>query len=203
MSPEVQARAFEPFFTTKGPGAGSGLGLSQVYGTATQSGGNVEIESTLGLGTTVSVFLPRAAVLAEQQPARLIDATNERTSRAVVLLVDDDTSVRGTTGEILENLGYRVIQAPNGEAAQELLERGETIDVLLTDVIMPGIGGPELARYARVRRPLLPIVFISGYADSVDFVGENLQPLVRKPFRPTELREKIEAALSRVRAGAG
>jgi signal transduction histidine kinase len=202
MTPEVKAKAFEPFFTTKGPGAGSGLGLSQVYGTATQSGGDVEIESVPDLGTTVSVFLPRAAVLAEQQSTRLIDSTDERTSRSVVLLVDDDNAVRGTTAEILENLGYSVIQAPDGEAALEFLERGEMIDVLLTDVVMPGVSGPELARYARVRRPLLPIVFISGYADSVDFVGEDLQPLVRKPFRAMELREKIEAALSRVRAGA-
>ena len=203
MAPEVKTRAFEPFFTTKGPGAGSGLGLSQVYGTATQSGGDVEIESALGLGTTVSVFLPRAEVPAERQYTKLIDSTDKRTSRSMVLLVDDDTAVRGTTAEILENLGYSVIQAPDGEAALELLKRVETIDVLLTDVVMPGVSGPELARYARVRRPLLPIVFMSGYADSIDFVGQDLQPLVGKPFRPMELREKIEVAVSRMRASAG
>jgi signal transduction histidine kinase len=201
MTPEVKAKAFEPFFTTKGPGAGSGLGLSQVYGTASQSGGDVEIESMPGVGTTVSVFLPRAAAPAEQPPAGLVEPANRQTSRAVVLIVDDDAPVRATTAEILENLGYSVVQAPGGEAALKLLERGESIDLLLTDVVMPDVSGPELARRARTRRPRLPIVFISGYADSAGFAGgEDLRPLVRKPFRPLELREQIELVLSPVRA---
>ncbi|HEV2300510.1 MAG TPA: ATP-binding protein, partial [Stellaceae bacterium] len=163
MPPEVQARAFEPFFTTKPPGAGTGLGLSQVFGTARQSGGDVQIDSAPGEGTTVSVFLPRTSTPVEEPapPA----AAAPPASHAVVLAVDDDAAVRGTTAAILKGLGYGVVEAASGEAALEILTRERGIDVLLTDVVMPGLGGVELARKARAMAPRLPIVFISGFAD--------------------------------------
>jgi signal transduction histidine kinase len=203
MTPEVQAKAFEPFFTTKPPGAGSGLGLSQVFGTARQSGGDVQIDTAPGRGTTVSVFLPRAVSRAERPAARSVDAAEQKTSPAVVLAVDDDAAVRTTTADILKGLGYSVLQAASGEAALELLQQDGMIDVLLTDVVMMGMSGPELARRARLSQPRLPVVFISGYADPAGIAEDVLlHPLVRKPFRPPDLRAQIEAALAELRASA-
>jgi signal transduction histidine kinase len=203
MTPEVQTKAFEPFFTTKPPGAGSGLGLSQVFGTARQSGGDVRIESSPGNGTTVSVFLPRTIARAERSPARFAELNVQRTSHAVVLAVDDDAAVRSTTADILKGFGYSVLQADSGEAALELLDQEGMIDVLLTDVVMTGMSGPELARRARQSQPRLPIVFISGYADPAGITNDALlHPLVRKPFRPAELRCQIEAVLSASAAAA-
>lgn len=202
MTPEVQARAFEPFFSTKRPGAGSGLGLSQVFGTARQSGGDVQIESTPGKGTSVSVFLPRAAMpvaLAATPHAGLIEA---RSGRAVVLIVDDDDAVRAITADILAGLGYTVLQASGGEEALALLDNDGTIDVLLTDVVMPGMNGPALARRVRSSRPQLPIIFISGYAEPEEIVGEQLGRLVRKPFIGNDLRKQIEEAIDEARAPA-
>jgi signal transduction histidine kinase/ActR/RegA family two-component response regulator len=204
MTPEVLAQAFEPFFTTKGPGVGSGLGLSQVVGTARQSGGEVQIDSAPGKGTTVSVYLPRAATLSERTDAGAADTSEQhRTSRAVVLVVDDDAAVRAITADILTGLGYDVLQAANGNAALEILNTGSLIDLLLTDVVMTGMSGPELARQARAMQPLMPIIFISGYADLAGSNSEQfLYQLVRKPFRPADLRAQIEAALMQSRASA-
>jgi CheY-like chemotaxis protein len=201
MTPEVQVKAFEPFFTAKGPGAGSGLGLSQVFGTARQSGGDVKIDSAPGKGTTVSVFLPRAVARVEHQTGRPADAAEQGTTRAVVLAVDDDDAVRSTIVDILKGLGYSVLQAPSGEAALELLDQDGMIDVLLTDVVMTGMSGPELARRARLSQPRLPIVFISGYADPAGITEDGLfHPLVRKPFRPSDLRRQIEGVLAELRS---
>ncbi len=200
MTPEVQAKAFEPFFTTKGPGAGSGLGLSQVFGTARQSGGDVQIESELGKGTTVSVYLPRAKVAVERAAIAPVVASGARNGSATVLLVDDDEAVRATTADVLVGLGYAVHQAADGPSALELLNHAETVDVLLTDVVMPGMSGPELARHVLVVRPGLPIIFISGYAEPEGLAGESLGRLVRKPFRAAELQEKIEEAIDQARA---
>ena len=199
MAPDVQARAFEPFFTTKGPGAGSGLGLSQVFGTARQSGGDVRIDSTVGKGTSVSVFLPRAAVPAERAPSSRAGRTEAWSTRAVVLVVDDDDAVRAVTLDMLSSLGYTVRAASGGTEALALLDNGDTIDLLLTDVVMPGMSGPELARRARVSRPHLPIVFISGYANPEGIAGEALDRLVRKPFGAKDLRERVEEAINEAR----
>jgi signal transduction histidine kinase/CheY-like chemotaxis protein len=197
MTPAVQARAFEPFFTTKGPGAGSGLGLSQVFGTARQSGGDVTIDTTPQLGTTVSVYLPRAEQPAERLPVDDAAAAERSSGHADVLVVDDDDAVRGTMADILKDLGYGVLSAPGGEVALALLRRGESVDLLLTDVVMPGMGGLELARQAQALRPGLPIVFISGYADPAGTETDmRRRRLVRKPFRPADLRVQIEGALA-------
>jgi signal transduction histidine kinase/ActR/RegA family two-component response regulator len=204
MTAEVQARAFEPFFTTKGPAGGSGLGLSQVFGTAHQSGGWVEIDSAPGRGTTVSVYLPCATAPALRPAPRSADGGGApEASRAAVLVVDDDDAVRATVADILSGLGYRVRQAADGETALALLDREAAIELLLTDVVMTPMSGPELARRARETRPLLPILFITGYADPTGIAGE-LRPhrLVRKPFRPAELRDHIEAALRTARVPA-
>jgi signal transduction histidine kinase len=199
MTPEVQAKAFEPFFTTKGPGSGSGLGLSQVFGTARQSGGDVQIESEVGKGTAVSVFLPRATVAVERPvPAPVV--TEDSRGSATVLLVDDDDAVRATTADVLGGLGYGVKQAADGLAALELLNTDSAIDLLLTDVVMPGMSGPELARRVSSTRPNLPIIFISGYADPEGLAGDSLGRLVRKPFRAAELQEQIEEAIDQARA---
>jgi CheY-like chemotaxis protein len=124
-------------------------------------------------------------------------------SRALVLAVDDDVAVRNTTADILKGLGYGVLQAASGESALELLAQDAMIDVLLTDVVMIGMSGPELARRARVSHPRLPIVFISGYADPAEIAEDVLMhPLVRKPFRPADLRREIEAVLAQIRAPA-
>jgi signal transduction histidine kinase len=203
MTTEVQAKAFEPFFTTKPAGTGSGLGLSQVIGTARQSGGDVQIESSPGEGTTILVYLPRAQTRTERLAPGPTDSIEQKTSPAVVLAVDDDDAVRTTTADILRGLGYGVLQAPSGEIALELLDQDGMIDVLLTDVVMTGMSGPELARRARLLRPLLPIVFISGYADPTGTTDDApLRPLVRKPFRPSDLRRQIESVLTELRSPA-
>ena len=201
MTPDVKAKAFEPFFTTKGPGSGSGLGLSQVFGTAHQSGGGVEIDSTVGKGTAVSVFLPRTSVQAERPALPPAIVAEAQASGAIVLIVDDDEAVRTTTADVLEGLGYTVLQAGTSEAAMHLIEGDGAIDILLTDVAMPGTSGPVLARQARALRPQLPVIFISGYADPEGIAGEGrLGRLVRKPFRASVLRQQIEEALEEARA---
>lgn len=201
MTPEVQARAFEPFFTTKPPGAGSGLGLSQVFGTARQSGGGVQIDSAPGQGTAVAVYLPRAA--AKPAAARPGEAPGPKSAAAVVLVVDDDAAVLETTAAILKDLGYSVVQRDAGDAALNLLDREPGIDLLLTDVVMTPMSGPELARNARDRRPHLPIVFFSGYAAPAGLAGDVAgHRLIRKPFTPAELHRQIEAALSEAKARA-
>ena len=201
MTPEVRARVFEPFFTTKPPGVGSGLGLSQVVGTARQSGGGVRIDTAVGRGTTVSVFLPRAPGPAERLAGTVIAAPGQGRA-ATVLLVDDDEAVRGVTSAVLRDLGYAVHEAASGAVALRLLESGSPIDLLLTDLAMPFMTGAQLAQAALARRPMLPVVFISGYADPEGLAGSlPLHRLVRKPFRPDELREQIEGALGGLEVG--
>jgi nitrogen-specific signal transduction histidine kinase/CheY-like chemotaxis protein len=203
MAPEVQARAFEPFFTTKAPGAGSGLGLSQVFGTARQSGGGVHIDSAPGKGTAVSVFLPRAEAQAAANSARPEQEVERNSGRAIVLVVDDDAAVLDTTAEILKDLGYSVLQAGSGAAALALLECEARVDLLLTDIVMTPISGPELAQHVRGLYPQLPIIFFSGYASPGRLSGTGAKyRLIRKPFSPAELMQQIETELADARAHA-
>ncbi len=160
----------------------------------------MHIDSTPGKGTSVSVFLPRAATPAERPAIPQPGMTEARSGRAVVLIVDDDDAVRGTTADVLSGLGYRVIQAADGAEALDLLDADSAIDVLLTDVVMPGMSGPALARQVRASRPSLPIIFISGYADPEGHDSELPGRLVRKPFRISDLRDQIEAAIDEARA---
>ena len=201
MTADVLARAFEPFFTTKAPGAGSGLGLSQVYGTARQSGGGVRIDSAPGAGTSVTVYLPRAPAQAEPVRARPEERVEPDAGSAVVLVVDDDAAVLGITADILKDIGYSVLQAGNGPAALDLLDRHPMVDLLLTDVVMTPMSGPELAGRVEELYPQLPIVFISGYAAAAGLAGAgSRRRLIRKPFSPGELRRQIEASLAEARS---
>jgi CheY-like chemotaxis protein len=197
MSDEVRAKAFEPFFTTKEVGKGSGLGLAQVYGFAKQSGGGVRIRTALGQGTTVQVFLPRAtagAATGPEQPVKGAEAGSGGRIRTI-LLVDDDDPVREVSAGLLTELGYRVIEAGSGGAALEILSQRPDIDLLLVDFAMPGMNGAAVAEQARSKRPDLPVLFVTGYADFSQLapVGEDM--VIPKPFRGDELARKVQAAL--------
>ncbi len=202
MQPEILAKVFEPFFTTKPPGAGSGLGLSQVLGTAQQLGGGVRIESVPNAGTTVRVYLPRAADDAATAARIGTPGAQANAGHATILVVDDDAAVRSTVAELLIGLGYGVHVAEGGAEALELLRADPAIDVLLTDVAMPVMNGLVLAREALRMRPSLPVVFMSGYANPYEVAGEaagerTLEHLVHKPFRNSQLAAQLDAALGR------
>jgi nitrogen-specific signal transduction histidine kinase/CheY-like chemotaxis protein len=191
MTPEVQARAFEPFFTTKEQGRGTGLGLSQLYGFAKQSGGTARIMSKVGEGTTVTFYLPRTrAEPQHQQPTALPGRTRERLK---VLLVDDDDSVREVCAAMLEDIGCNVTAAASGPEALERLAE-ERFGFVLTDVAMPHMSGVELAAEVRERCPDLPIMFASGYADLQVF-GSQLseETVLKKPYRLAELAARVES----------
>jgi len=192
MPPEVIARAFEPFFTTKPKGKGTGLGLATVYGVVQQAGGRVSIYSDVGRGTTVRVFLPattRSAETAAETPTEPEPARRG----AVVLLVEDEDAVREAARRILSAAGYEVLTAPNGDAALSLCAaHTEPIDLLLTDIVMPGISGRELSRRLRAARPDMGVVYMSGYAEDVAMPNDGLDgPLVAKPFTRRPLLEAV------------
>ncbi|MCX7515355.1 PAS domain-containing protein [Frateuria hangzhouensis] len=194
MTPEVLARAFEPFFTTKEVGKGSGLGLAQVYGFAKQSGGGVRIDTRLGEGTSIKVYLPRAAGVAAESEAVMQEVVRQDNgpARQRILLVDDDADVREVTAAILTERGYEVIEAGSGGSALDVLEReGGTVDLMLMDYAMPGMNGSEVAREAHARRPSLPIVFLTGYADFAAFKEVGDDRIVSKPFRDEDLLAKV------------
>ena len=155
MTPEVKARAFEPFFTTKGTGRGNGLGLATIYGFVRQSGGNATIYSEVGKGTTVNLYLPRTAIQRVAEPAEKRPAAAEAGQGETVLVVEDDDRVRRLTAARLETLGYRVLEAANGAAALKLLNDMGDIDLVFTDLVMPGgMSGLDLARRVREARPM-------------------------------------------------
>jgi PAS domain S-box-containing protein len=166
MSPEIQQRAFEPFFTTKPAGVGSGLGLSMVYGFVKQSGGHIELSSDPGHGTTVRIYLPARSASAEASEPRTAAPVARSMRVARVLVVEDDARVRRISVRRLKQLGYAIIEADSGSAALLVLDRGEPIDVLFTDVVMSGgMNGLDLARAARLQRPALKILLTSGFAE--------------------------------------
>jgi CheY-like chemotaxis protein len=194
MPDEVRAKAFEPFFTTKPPGAGTGLGLSQVYGVTRQLGGHVDIESHVGHGTTIRIYFPRVAkAVGRQTPENALEQL-PASGAASVLVVDDDSDVRAFAVSCLESLGYEVRVADGGQAALAILGGPENIDVLLIDVIMPEVQGPEVARLALAKRPDLRILFMTGY---VAEAGEAIsrQHVLSKPFTVSELAHKVQEVL--------
>ncbi|QGZ29109.1 hybrid sensor histidine kinase/response regulator [Stutzerimonas stutzeri] len=196
MSDEVLQKAFEPFFTTKEVGKGSGLGLAQVFGFAKQSGGGARIETELGVGTTVRVYLPR--VQAPELPItapECLHSTPIGDASNTVLLVDDDQSVREVTAQMLVNLGYSVIQAESGHRALQVLKDGTKVDLLLADFAMPGMNGGELARAVLSSFPKLPVVFVTGYAELGE-LGMGSSTIIQKPFREDHLASKILGALT-------
>jgi signal transduction histidine kinase/ActR/RegA family two-component response regulator len=196
MTQEVAAKAFEPFFTTKVVGQGTGLGLSQVLGFAKQSGGEVRIDTRLGQGTTITIFLPRsrAALPSVADESRPVSHDG---MAATILVVDDDTAVRELTVHALEAMNYRVFQAHNGPIALDLLQQVETIDLALIDLVMPGMNGRQLATRIRSAHPQRAILLMTGYDD---LSGTN-HPLpeemvIKKPFKLVELAAAVQRALA-------
>lgn len=192
-------RAVEPFFSTKGVGQGTGLGLSMVHGLAAQLGGGMKIESSRGLGTKVDLWLPVSPDRAEEK-AHGSSHSGAGLARGEALLVDDDDLVRMSTADMLTDLGFDVVEARSAEEALELMANGATPDVLVTDHIMPGMTGADLAKEARKLKPGLPVLVVSAYAE-VDGIAPDL-PRLTKPFRNAELAESL-AALTRKFRGAG
>ena len=186
MAPNVIERAFDPFFTTKPLGEGTGLGLSMVYGFVRQSGGQARIRSQLGQGTTVCLLLPRYLGNARVGDSRAGARTVTRGAGETVLVVDDESSVRMLINEVLEELGYNVLQAEHGAAGLNILQSNQRIDLLITDVGLPGgMNGRQLADAALVTRPNLKILFITGYAESAVLGAGYLKPgmhILTKPF---------------------
>jgi signal transduction histidine kinase len=196
-------RAFEPFFTTKEVGKGTGLGLSQVYGFVRQSSGNVKIYSELGEGTTVKVYLPRFTGGAQAQDEA--DSAPEASGIAgaeTILIVEDDDMLRAYTVEILRDLGYHVLDAPNGAAALSIVDRDGAIDLLFTDVVIPGgMNGRQLAEEATRRKPGLKVLFTTGYTRNAIVHHGRLDAdveLIGKPYSPSELGTKIRSVLERI-----
>ena len=197
MTDEVMARAFEPFFTTKDVGQGTGLGLSQVYGVARQSGGTVRIETQLGRGTEITVYLPRAAAqAAAERPREATNAPPGHYQRGMVLVVDDDPDVRAVAVGSLEALGHTVIAAESGRTALDLLDRGVSVDLMLVDYAMPGVNGVEAAHLVRAKRPEIRVLIMTGYADIAALNGvSSVAGILKKPFSLAELAARIEGIL--------
>jgi signal transduction histidine kinase/DNA-binding response OmpR family regulator len=210
MSAETAARAFDPFFTTKPVGQGSGLGLSMAYGFVRQSAGHIEIRSEAGDGTTVKLYLPRGEGEGDGRRAGAEQASATPAAIAggseTILVVEDDLQVQDTVSEVLGSLGYRVLRANDGAGALAILRSGVHIDLLFTDVIMPGaVRTPDLAGLARELSPGIEILFTSGYTENAVVHGGPLDlsdALIRKPYRQEDLARKIRAALDRPREPA-
>jgi CheY-like chemotaxis protein len=206
MSPETASRAFEPFFTTKEAGRGTGLGLSQVYGFVMQSGGHVRLESQLGLGTTVTIYLPRSDRPVAGDPPREPRRAGEVCGEAI-LVVEDDQGVRKYSVDALGDLGYRVLEAADAPAAMQLLRHHPEIALLFTDVILPGpMTGADIAAEARKLRAGMPVLFTTGYARDVIVPKGRLEKdvqLLPKPFSFDELATKIRQALDGDSGAAG
>ncbi len=201
MTKEVLASAFEPFFTTKDVGHGTGLGLSQVYGFVKQSGGHIKIYSELGEGTTVKLYLPRLVSPDGETDGDIGEQALPKAARSeVVLVVEDEEAVRGFTVEMLRELGYGVLEAANGHAALRLIESNMAIQLLFTDVGLPGgMNGRQLADEATKLRPSLKVLFTSGYTRNAIVHGGRLDAgvaLIGKPFTYAALAEKINQVLN-------
>jgi CheY-like chemotaxis protein len=197
MTNEVIERAFEPFFTSKPKGSGTGLGLATVYGIVTQSGGQVRLYSEPGLGTTVSVLLPATdRVAAEPVPS---PPPAQISGQQTVLLVEDDSAIREVVRRILERSGYQVLTATDSPHAVDLASQGHDIHLLLTDVIMPGMLGKEVAAAVLAVQPTVRVLYMSGYAQPILASQGTLEPgivLVEKPFTEQVLLDRINHVLT-------
>jgi CheY-like chemotaxis protein len=199
MPPDLIQKVFDPFFTTKREGEGTGLGLSMVHGFVKQSGGHIKVYSEPGHGTTIRIYLPRSRER-EDAPvnvaARVAPGAGE-----VVLLVEDDDEVRATAADMLADLGYAVLKARDADAAHAIIESGAAIDLLFTDVVMPGgISSRDLARRVQQRLPGLPILFTSGYTDNAIVHGGRLDEgveLLSKPYTREDLARKLRQVLNK------
>jgi CheY-like chemotaxis protein len=208
IAPELLEKVFEPFFTTKPVGKGTGLGLSQLFGFARQSGGTVTLDSKVDVGTTVSLYLPRSNAAAAQAAERM-----ERPAQAVIstpapagtfiLVVEDDARVSRSTVSSLEELGYRTLACESGREALEIMKATPDIDLVITDVMMPEMTGPELVRHLSQDYPEVGILFVTGYVgetgEALDLTGYLM---LRKPFTVAALADAVSAAMSRRISGS-
>jgi two-component system cell cycle sensor histidine kinase/response regulator CckA len=196
MTPEVLARIFEPFFTTKGPGKGTGLGLSTVFGLVQQSGGYITVESAPGAGTTVTTYWP---AVTDAVPPAAVRLPTHVGGTETILLVEDETGVRHLIGQVLERHGYTVLYARDADDALAIEARtSETIDLLVSDMIMPGLSGADLAQRIVTRRPGIQVLFVSGYAsrDAWELgIGGHKASFLQKPFTPETLARMVRERL--------
>jgi nitrogen-specific signal transduction histidine kinase/CheY-like chemotaxis protein len=192
MDAATLARAVEPFFSTKGVGKGTGLGLSMAHGLALQLGGALTINSTPGLGTNIEIWLPQTGDV--PQAHSVPQSAEQVPGRGTALLVDDEDIVRLSTADMLSDLGYHVIEASSAEQAFDLIRDAARVDLVVTDHLMPGMSGTDLARTLRASRPDLPVLVVSGYAE-VDGIASDL-PRLTKPFRKDELTAKLSTLAS-------
>ena len=195
ISPDSQSLIFEPFFTTKDPGKGTGLGLATVYGIVRQHGGHIAVESAIGAGTTFRIYLP---VVRDVSPLAEVPPAPALLGRGTILLVEDQDDVREVIRRTLETIGYAVLEASHSDEALRLAEHhGDAIDLLLTDIVMPGMNGVQLAAPLHERRPALPVVFMSGYSDPamVRREIEDQSVLIDKPFTRAELSRALRRVL--------
>jgi CheY-like chemotaxis protein len=201
MSPDVLERACEPFFSTKPEGHGTGLGLSMAYGFVKQTGGHFKIYSEEGHGTTIKLYFPRSfdveAGIAQIHSGAATEALG---GNETIMVVEDDLSVQATVVELLRSMGYRVLKADNADSALGILKSGMTIDMLFTDVVMPGqLRSPELARHARALHPQIAVLFTSGYTQNAIVHGGRLDPgveLLSKPYGREQLARKVRSMLA-------
>ena len=199
MPPDVVARVFEPFFTTKPIGQGTGLGLSMIYGFAQQSGGHVRLHSQPGQGTEVSLYLPRQALADAPQSVASAPVASLQAAGETLLVVEDDAAVRMIVLDELNELGYVTLQAVDGPTAIPILQSAQKIDLLLSDVGLPGLNGRQIAEIGRQHRPGLPVLFMTGYTQSAasraDFLAPGME-MIAKPFSMDELAAKIREMLA-------
>jgi CheY-like chemotaxis protein len=195
MSEDVQRHLFEPFFTTKGPGAGTGLGLSTVFGVVKQSGGSIYVYSEEGRGTTFKIYLPAAAAELVRAGAATGDLAVEHGSETI-MVVEDDESVRDLVRLMLESKGYNVLAASGAEEAERICTAG--VDLLLTDVVMPEVNGRALAERLSATSPSMRILFMSGYSDEAVYRHGEISPdasFIEKPFTDRTLARKVREVL--------
>jgi CheY-like chemotaxis protein len=199
MTPDVIARAFDPFFTTKPTGQGTGLGLSMIYGFARQSEGHVRIESESSRGTTVRLFLPRHRGEVETAARSEHEAGDEQAGRGqTVLVVEDEALVRALIVDVLDEMGYRALEASDGPSGLKMLQSTEPIDLLITDIGLPGLNGRQVADAGRVLRPDLKVLFMTGYAESAAIANGILSPgmqMITKPFAMDALMQRIRGLI--------
>jgi CheY-like chemotaxis protein len=199
MSPEVKARIFEPFFTTKDVGKGTGLGLATVFGIVKQSEGAISCDSSLGKGTRFRIYLPRVAgVTSAPSLARAQTNENLVLGTGTILLVEDEPQVRKAVGRQLRSLGYHVLEAADAPAAMTIVEGKHAIDLLLSDLVMPGMDGRRLATLVTAARPEIEVLFMSGYTEHTAMRSSSLVPsdrLLAKPFTLKQLAAAVRFKL--------
>ena len=198
IPPEIQQRVLEPFFTTKEVGAGTGLGLSTIYGFSKQSGGHLRLYSEMGVGTTVSLYLPLIEGVISSDEEQTVASDAPEIKRETILVVEDDHRVRTTTVARVQDLGYDVLQAEDGKSALKILRRSPAVDLLFTDVVMPGgMMGGELVEEAKRFYPGLKVLFTSGYTEQASLQADVIEggAVLKKPYRRPELASKLREAL--------